>query len=405
MRKLFLALAALILVIGVLQFIPVQVGSQAQGESPHPQASEAELALTTSWGEPNLQGLWTAEYQTPLQRRPEYADREFLTEEEVAELDELRSKRWDRDYREDDRGTVHDLQGSYNSVYHVRKFTGQRTSLITDPPNGRLPERTPESLAHTAKMREFTLALLKASSACKDGESSCAGGEYGPPSPLYQSAVAPHYSKGNVNRANGPEDRGLGERCLGGYNLEFSNQNGFFRRIVQSPGGITMYYDSGQGQGWQRNIVMNGSPHLPSHVRQWWGDSRGHWEGDTLVVDVTNFTPKTSQMGASENLHMIERWTRTGPDTLEYTVTVDDPSTWTAPWTATQELQRQDNYSNRFYVEPRCTKATMECPHCLEADEQTMKHLPTELEIIQLQCASPDAPGHRRKRQVSSSNR
>ena len=93
MRQLFLALAALILVIGVLQFIPVQVGSQAQGESPHPQASEVELALTTSWGEPNLQGLWTAEYQTPLQRPPEYADREFLTEEEIAELDEFALKK------------------------------------------------------------------------------------------------------------------------------------------------------------------------------------------------------------------------------------------------------------------------------------------------------------------------
>ena len=87
-----------------------------------------------------------------------------------------------------------------------------------------------------------------------------------------------------------------------------------FRRIVQTPGGITMYYDVGQGQGFQRNIVMNGSPHLPAHIRQWWGDSRGHWEGDTLVVDVTNFGYKSEFQGARENLHLVERWTRMNID-------------------------------------------------------------------------------------------
>ena len=87
-----------------------------------------------------------------------------------------------------------------------------------------------------------------------------------------------------------------------------------FRRIVQTPGGISMFYDVGQGQGWQRNIVMDGSPHLPASIRQWYGDSRGHWEGNTLVIDVTNFSPKTDFQGSRENLHLIERWTRTGPD-------------------------------------------------------------------------------------------
>ena len=87
---------------------------------------------------------------------------------------------------------------------------------------------------------------------------------------------------------------------------------------MQTPGGISIFYDVGQGQGLQRNIVMNGSPHLSDRVRQWHGDSRGRWEGDTLVVDVTNFSPKTDFMGSRENLHLIERWTRTGPDTLEY---------------------------------------------------------------------------------------
>ena len=115
-----------------------------------------------------------------------------------------------------------------------------------------------------------------------------------------------------------------------------------------------MYYDQGQGQGFQRNIVMDGSPHLPEKIRQWWGDSRGHWEGDTLVIDVTNFTPKQNFRGSRENLHLVERWTRTGPDTLEYEVTIEDPTVWVQPWTVKQELGRQSDQENRIYYEPRC---------------------------------------------------
>ena len=223
MRQFLLVSAALLFVIGVLKLTPVPVVGQAEVAT-----SVADPALKTPWGEPDLQGIWTSDYQTPLSRPEEFAGREFLTDEEVENLDIERAKRLDRDYRESDRGTVHDLQGSYNSVYHVRKHTGRRTSLIVDPPDGRLPSRTAESEQRTAEMREFTLALLQASSACRDQEGSCRGGTYGPPSPLYERGLAPHYPKGNFNRANGPEDRSLGERCLGGYNLEFSNQNGFF---------------------------------------------------------------------------------------------------------------------------------------------------------------------------------
>ena len=120
---------------------------------------------------------------------------------------------------------------------------------------------------------------------------------------------------------------------------------GSFRRIVQTPGGVAMFYDINQGQGFQRNIVMNGSPHLPAGIRQWYGDSRGHWEGDTLVIDVTNFSPKTDAFGSRENLHMVERWTRTGPKTLAYEVTLDDPTVWTRPWTVKQEFALQSGQS------------------------------------------------------------
>ena len=366
MRQFVLSVGALALVVVILKLTPVA----GQGPTASPAGAEATAqasALETSWGEPDLQGIWTAFHDTPLQRPAQYAGKEFFTDEERADLDARRAKRLDRDYRDLERyprGTVNDLQGSYNGVYHLRKYTGRRTSLIVDPSDGRIPPLTPEATKRQETMREFQLALLQASPACQNQERSCQGGTYGPPSPRF-AEVAPSYSKRNVNRSNGPEDRSLGERCLGGFNLEFSNTNGFSRRIVQTPGGVSIFYDSGQGQGWQRSIVMNGSPHLPSHVRQWWGDSRGHWEGNTLVIDVTNFTRKTTNFGSSENLHLVERFTRTGPETLDYEVTVEDPTTWTRPWTVRQELTRQNEEQNRIYTEPRCHEGNYGLPGLL----------------------------------------
>ncbi len=138
-----------------------------------------------------------------------------------------------------------------------------------------------------------------------------------------------------------------------------------FLRIVQTPGGVSMFYDVLFGQGWQRNIVMDGSPHLPANIRQWYGDSRGHWEGNTLVIDVTNFSPKTDLRGSRENLHLIERWTRTGPTTLEYVVTIEDPTVWTRPWTVRQEFGKQSEQENRIYYEPRCIEGNYSFPALL----------------------------------------
>jgi hypothetical protein len=168
-----------------------------------------------------------------------------------------------------------------------------------------------------------------------------------------------------MNRNDGPEDSSLPERCLTGGLPEFGGATGSFRRIVQTPGGITMFYDVGQGQGWQRNIVMDGSPHLPAGVRQWFGDSRGHWEGGTLVIDVTNFSRKTDAFGSRENLHLVERWTRTGPKTLAYEVTIEDPTVWTRPWTVRQEFSRQSDQENRLYAEPRCVEGNQGLPGLL----------------------------------------
>jgi len=112
---------------------------------------------------------------------------------------------------------------------------------------------------------------------------------------------------------------------------------------------------------------MNGSPHLPANLRQWYGDSRGHWEGNTLVVDVTNFSPKTDYQGSRQNLHLLERWTRTGPNTLEYVVTIEDATVWTRPWTVKQEFTKQSEQEDKIYYEPRCVEGNYALPSLMKA--------------------------------------
>jgi hypothetical protein len=275
-------------------------------------SAKSPAALTTPWGDPDLQGIWTDESDTPLQRSPRYATQEFFTDAQRAELDKTRSAFLGRD-RRSERGTEADVAGAYNATFTPLRRTGTRTSRIVDPPNGRLPPLTPAAQKLAAAEREFRVALLQSTETCKNKEPDCAGGKYDPvPSPRFAD-LAPRYNLARMNRHDGPEDGTPPDRCLTGGLPEFAGGIGSFRRIVQTPGGISIFYDVGQGQGWQRNIVMDGSPHLPASIRQWYGDSRGHWEGSTLVIDVTNFSPKTDFQGARENLHLIERWTRTGP--------------------------------------------------------------------------------------------
>lgn len=322
-------------------------------------------ALTTAWGDPDLQGIWTPEFDTPLQRNPKYATREFFTDEERAQLDQERASLLGRDKRVE-RGTELDVAGAYNAEFMSVKRTGRRTSLVVDPPDGRIPEVTAEQRQRVAADRAFRVELLRSTQTCKSGSPACAGGKYDPtPSPRRDEALT-RYNTGRMNRHYGPEDGSLGDRCLSGGLPGFGGAyGGNFRRIIQTPGGVSIVYDIDQGQAFQRNIVMNGSPHLPSTVRQWFGDSRGHWEGDTLVIDVTNFSPKSDYMGARENLHLVERWRRAGPDTLEYTVTVEDPTVWTRPWTMKEEFRRQNEKENRIYYEPRCHEGNYGFPSLL----------------------------------------
>ena len=322
-------------------------------------AQDQAAALKTPWGDPDLQGIWTDETSTPFQRPARFANQEFFTEEQRTALDNERAGLLGRDKR-GEKGSELDVAGAYNAEFNSVKRTGRRTSMVVDPPDGRIPPMTPEGQKLAAEDRAFRQALMQATETCKLQAEGCLGGKYDPkPSPR-RAEPPPRYNTARMNRHDGPEDGALADRCLTGGLPEFGAVS--FRRIVQTPGGISIAYDVGQGQGWQRNIVMNGSPHLPANIRQWYGDSRGRWEGNSLVVDVTNFTPKVDYRGSRENLHLVERWTRTGPNTLEYEVTIEDPTVWTKPWTVKQEFTRQSDKENRIYYEPRCIEGNIGHP-------------------------------------------
>jgi len=351
--RLLTAIGTAVVIASVLVFLkPIAVTVANEAAAP---------VLKTPWGEPDLQGIWTDETDTPLQRSPRYASQEFFTAAQRAELDRERSALLRRDRRVE-RGTELDVAGAYNALFFSQKRTGARTSMIVDPANGRIPQLTPEAQKMAGADREFRLALLQATETCRSKSVACSGGKYDPtPSPRMAELPA-RYNTARMNRHDGPEDGSLPDRCLTGGLPEFGSPAGSFRRIVQTPGGISIFYDVSQGQGWQRNVVMDGRPHLPANVRQWYGDSRGHWEGNTLVIDVTNFSQKTDFQGSRENLHLVERWTRTGPTSLEYVVTIEDPAVWNKAWTVRQEFTKQSDQENRLYYEPRCIEGNYGLP-------------------------------------------
>jgi hypothetical protein len=361
-----IAIAAAIGAVGPVSVTPTSA------QAPAASVAAPVPALKTPWGEPDLQGIWTDENDTPFQRSPKYANQEFFTETQRAELDKARSTLRGRDMR-GERGSELDVAGAYNAVWGGRKLTGTRTSMIVDPPDGRIPPLTAEATKVAAADRDFRLALMRATQTCKLQLPGCTGGKFDPtPAVLRRDELPPRFNTARMNRHDRPEDGALADRCLTIGLPEFGagNGGGSFRRIVQTPGGIAIAYDVGQGQGWQRSIVMNGSPHLPANIRQWFGDSRGHWEGDTLVIDVTNFSPKNDYRGSRENLHLTERWTRTGPTTLEYVATIEDPTVWTRPWTVKQEFTKQSEQENRIYYEPRCNEGNMGFPAMMKAARQ-----------------------------------
>jgi len=358
-----MAVAATIAALTVMLTVETRpLAGQAQSATA---PTTASAAIKTAWGDPDLQGIWTVEQLVPLER-PAGVTKEFYTPEEVKALDEQRSqKSVFGNHVRAERGTEADVAGAYDAVFTSQRRTALRTGMITDPPNGKIPPLTPEAQQRQAAFREYQRALIQATDACKRGLPGCT---YGPPSPRRSEAppAYPSAGVGPINRADGPEDRGLSERCLAGGLPDFRGGfTGIHRRIVQTPGAVAVFYDTGQGQGFPRVIHITDNPHIPSEIRQWWGDSRAHWEKDTLVVDVTNFTPKADFQGSREKLHLVERWTRTGPKTLALVTTVEDPTTWTRPWTAITEFDLQNNAQNRLYTEPRCHEGNYGLPALL----------------------------------------
>ena len=324
---------ALAAVVVVFQLATVPVLGQASG--------------TTAGGHPDLGGIWLDIYDTPFERAPELGDREFSTAEERAARDQARTGDLGRN-RRGPRGSPEDVSGAYNAVFSSAKPAGPRTSLVVDPPNGRIPALTPEGRRDEEIQREWRVMLMRNTPTCEQQARGCEGGQYGPVSPR-RFDVPPFYNTLRMNRHNGPEDQSLGDRCMLGATPDLNG----FRRIVQGEDGVAIAYDTGQGQGYQRLVNLSGS-HPPSQVRLRHGDSRGRWEGETLVIETTNFSPKFPFRGSSVNRTLVERYTVLDADTLLYEATISDPTVWTAPWTIRQELTRQSDEQNRIYYEPRC---------------------------------------------------
>jgi hypothetical protein len=249
----------------------------------------------TADGHPDLQGTWNTSTLTPLERPAEFAGKPVLTEQEAKDYEARLLREGNRDRRD---GTAEvDVGRAYNEFWFDRGshiVESRRTSLIIDPPDGKIPALTPEAQTRQAALAEYR----------------------------------------RQHPGDGPEDFNLNNRCIlwatggppmlpGAYNNNY--------QIVQSPGYVTvlveMIHDA-------RIIPTDGRLHLPSNVSQWMGNSIGHWEGDTLVVATTNFTNKTNFRGASANMRLVERFTRVDADTINYEFTVNDPSSFTKPWTA-----------------------------------------------------------------------
>jgi hypothetical protein len=314
-----------------------------QGKIPGLRGESASPGQTrTSWGAPDLQGIWNTNTFVPLERPTLYGTRATMTEDEhakaLADLQE-RNKRPGRDSREiagkPGLGTEKDVARAYNEFWFGDKPTklSYRTSMIIDPRDGRLPPFTPEVAKRIADKREFLAALLQGTSGGRPGPISQRRGE-----------PSPDYNLDRVNRADGPEDRGGPERCFGeGVPVVLGTGTfGGVMQLVQSPDSVSIYYDVGQGSGYAWVVPITNRPHLPGNVRLYRGDPIGRWEGDTLVIDVTNFSDETNFHGSRENLHIVERLKRVNANTLSVEFTAEDPTTWTRPWTAVQELEKTD---------------------------------------------------------------
>ena len=284
---------------GAVALVPALAAAQApeSGEMPR-----------TAWGDPDLQGVWDFRTLTPLERPDALADVEaFASDEAAAEFAAATAHALDADRRDGSDqsfGFGSDIERAYNQFwmdYGSNLTEDRRTSLIVDPPDGKIPW-TPEG-------RERPGTFARAFS-------------------------------GMVTE--GPEDRALSERCILGFNAgppmtpSAYNNN---MQLFQTPDTVVLFNEMVHDA---RIVPLDGRPHVADSLRQWMGSSRGRWEGDTLVVETTNFLRETSFTGSSANLHLVERFTRVADGTLLYEFTASDPTTYTRAWTAQVPMRLSD---------------------------------------------------------------
>jgi hypothetical protein len=301
MRRILLIAAAVIVA------LPLTVETQTT-------ASGGWTPPRTFDGRPDLQGIWTTQTYTPLQRPERYAGREFLTDEEFEELVRLVTQEGvdplaggvlaasdeERETRIRQNDPTHYNNDVWLRTPQPKTLSSRRTSLIFDPPTGRIPALTPEGQRRAAARR---------------------------------AAMG----------FDSYENRPLQERCVvwthEGPPMLPPPYNDVFR-IVQTPGQVVIFRELSTNL--PRIIPTDGRPHVSEKIRQWAGDSRGRWEGDTLVVETTNFNDKTAFQGSTSGLHVTERFTRVSEDQIVYRFTVHDPATWTAPWSAEIPMLRTE---------------------------------------------------------------
>ena len=270
-----------------------------------PAAAQTD-APRTAWGQPDLQGVWDFRTITPMQRPEDLGDTEFLTEEEAANLDQEAVDRdvrlWDQGARRTEAGGN---VGAYNNFWMdrgTRTIGTRRTSLIVDPPNGRMPSLTPDGQQRADARQEYREA----------------------------------------HPADSWVDFSAGVRCILGFNAgppmtpSAYNNN---MQLFQTPDHVVLVTEMVHTA---RIVPLDGRPRLDHDIRQWSGDSRGHWEGETLVIETRNFADKRRWRGTTESMGLVERLTRVDADTLLYEFTVTDPETWTSPWTAAVPMRRND---------------------------------------------------------------
>ena len=305
---------------GALALLSLAVSITAQGlpspakPTPAPKPTAAAKPggpPRTPWGDPNLQGTWFVMADVPLERSAANAGKEFLTDDEVAASDEKKGLNPGRNARSADKNQ--DVSGAYNAVFNSILKTGKRTSMIIDPPDGKIPP-------------------LVAGASPQGGR----GGGRGPG------------QAGNDN----PETIAQSPRCLGvpmpflPLNTAFAQ--GTVMQVVQSPKSMGIYMEDDHAGGGNRVIYLDGRPHLPAKIKTYLGDSRGHWEGNTLVVETANFS-QGFRGSNIETYKMIERFTRVDATNLKREITFIDPKTWTKPWTVLIEMGKTDDQRQMIF--------------------------------------------------------